>query len=169
MDQKDERGPGPVSPASALELTVKVTCTPLEAVNELSDVILVPVRDVPPPRQCTDLFLKDSKDRFELVHAREWHLVGRSEEHVVLRLMDRGEFVAQVSIAPWKKAEPGQHLSPEDVKSIVANSPAGPGEPYQGRRDQAAERPMVLPGGRRRRPRRRARGAILLPRRWSGR
>ena len=31
--------------------------------------------------------------------------------------------MAQVSIAPWKKAEPGKHLSPEDVKSIVANSP----------------------------------------------
>ena len=26
-------------------------------------------------------------------------------------------------VAPWQKAEPGQHLSPEEVKSVVANSP----------------------------------------------
>jgi hypothetical protein len=121
--QKDERGSGPVSPASSLEITVKLKRTPIDAVNELSDVILVPVRDVQPARESTDLFFKDSKGRFELVHSREWHLVGRSEEHVVFRLMDRGEFVAQVSIAPWKKAEPGKHLSSEEVKSIVANSP----------------------------------------------
>jgi len=121
--QKDERGSGPVSPASALEMTIKLARTPIDPVNELSDVLLVPVRDIEPARDLTDLFFKDAKDRFELVHTRDWQLVGRSEEHVVLRLMDRGEFVAQASIAPWKKAEPGKHLSPEEVKSVVANSP----------------------------------------------
>ncbi len=71
----------------------------------------------------TDLLFKDVKNRFELRHAREWQIVGRGDAHTVLRLMDRGEFVAQVSIAPWKKAEAGKHLSAEDVKGIAANSP----------------------------------------------
>jgi hypothetical protein len=121
--QKDERGPGPVSPAASLELTIKLTRTPVEPVNELSDVALVPVPAGPPPREMTDLILKDARDRFELRHAREWQLVARTDDHTVLRLMDRGEFVAQVAIAPWKKAAPGKHLSPDDIKTIVANSP----------------------------------------------
>ena len=83
----------------------------------------MPVPEGSPPRSMTDLTFKDIKNRFELRHAREWQVVGRGDAHTVLRLMDRGEFVAQVSIAPWQKAEAGKHLAGEDVKAIVANSP----------------------------------------------
>jgi hypothetical protein len=121
--QKDDRGAGPVSPASSLEMTIKLARAAVDPVSELSDVLLVPVRDVEPGRNWIDLVFKDAKDRFELVHSRDWQLVGRTDDHVVLRLMDRGDFVAQVTIAPWKKAETGSHLSPDEVKSIVANSP----------------------------------------------
>jgi hypothetical protein len=121
--QKDDRGSGAVSPASSLEMTVKMARAPIEPVSELSDVLLVPVRDVEPGRDWTDLLYKDVKNRFQLVHSRDWQLVGRTDDHVVLRLLDAGEFIAQVSIAPWKKAESGKHLSPDEIKSIVANSP----------------------------------------------
>jgi hypothetical protein len=121
--QKDERGPGPVSPASTLEIIIKLNRTPIEPVTELSDVLLVPVRDVTPERNWTDLYFKDAKARFELEHARDWQLVGRTDEHVVMRLMDHGELVAQVTIAPWNKSEPGKHLSADEFKSVAANSP----------------------------------------------
>jgi hypothetical protein len=121
--QKDEREPGPVSPALSVEMTIKMTRLPVDPVNELSDVTLVPVPSGQPPREMTDVYFKDHRDRFELQHDRSWQLVGRTDEHVVLRLMDRGEFIAQVSIAPWKKSEAGQHLAPADVKAIVANAP----------------------------------------------
>jgi hypothetical protein len=121
--QKDERQAGPANPASVLEMTVKLTRTLVEPVNELSDVALVPVPGGQPPRDMTDLLFKDAKARFELQHARDWQLVGKTDAHIVWRLMDRGEFIAQVSVAPWKKAEPGKHMTPDEIKSIVANSP----------------------------------------------
>jgi hypothetical protein len=121
--QKDKRGPGPVSPASSMEMTIKMVRASVEPVSELSDVLLVPVRDVEPGRDWTDLLYKDVKNRFQVVHSRDWQLVGSTYEHVVLRLLDAGEFIAQVAIAPWKKAEPGKHLSPDEIKSIVANLP----------------------------------------------
>lgn len=121
--QTDTRGQGPVSPGSKVEVTTRMTRTPIEPCNELNDVVLVPVPNGQPPREMVELQLTDARGRNELVHAREWLLVGRTEDHTVLRLMDRGDFVAQVSIAPWKKAEPGKHLSPDDVKAIVANTP----------------------------------------------
>src|SRR5262249_49425402 len=41
--QKDERQAGPVNPASALALTVKMKRIAVEPINELGDVALVPV------------------------------------------------------------------------------------------------------------------------------
>ncbi len=48
-NQKDEREAGPVSPASSLELAVKLSRTPIDPVNELSDAALVPVPEGPAP------------------------------------------------------------------------------------------------------------------------
>src|SRR5262249_24597397 len=102
--QTDERQQGPVSPASAGSLTITLTRPPVESATEVNDVALVPVpRDAVPPEALTQLACADPKGRYELLHAREWQLVGRTDEHLVLRLMDRGEFVAQASLSPWKK------------------------------------------------------------------
>jgi hypothetical protein len=120
--QTDDREAGPVSPASHVEVTTKLIRTPIEPASELHDVVIAQVPDGPPGERA-DLDLKDTKGRYELRHGRDWVLVGRTDEHTVLRLMDRGDFVAQASIAPWKKAEPGKHLSADEVKAIVANSP----------------------------------------------
>jgi hypothetical protein len=117
--QTDERGQGPVSPASSFEVTVKLTRTPVETVNELSDIAVVPLQTAPQ----SDLEFKDAKGRFQMQYARDWWLVGKTDEHTVFRLLDRGEFVAQLSVAPWQKAQAGKHLSADEIKSIVANSP----------------------------------------------
>jgi hypothetical protein len=118
--QSEARDQGPVSPASDVDVVVKVTRAPLDAINELSDIAVVPVQT----RQLlTDLDFKDPKGRFTLQYAREWYLVGCTEEHTVFRLMDHGEYVAQLTIAPWQKSAAGKHLSPDEIKTIVANSP----------------------------------------------
>jgi hypothetical protein len=123
--QSDEREQGPVSPASSMSIVTGLRRSPIEPPNELSDIALLtwPVKEGSPPREMTDLICKDPKDRYELQHARDWQLVGRTDEHLVLRLMDRGEFVAQVSIAPWKKAAPGMHLPEAEFQTLVATSP----------------------------------------------
>jgi hypothetical protein len=118
--QSDERGQGPVSPASTAEVVVKVVRDPIEPVNELSDIAVVPLEA---RQELTDLEIQDAKTPFELRYSREWYLVGRTDAHTVFRLLDRGELVAQLTVAPWQKAAPGKHLSPDEVKSIVANSP----------------------------------------------
>jgi hypothetical protein len=121
--QKDERAAGPISPASTLEVKIRVVVTPTGAANELSDVALVPVPKAVPGREITDLEVKDPAGRYDLRHTRDWYFVGSTAEHAVYRLMDRGEFVAQVTIAPWKKSDVGKHATPDEIKSIVANTP----------------------------------------------
>ena len=47
---------------------------------------------------------RDPKGRFELLHAREWQMVSQTEDHAVLRLLERGDFVAQVTVTSWTSA-----------------------------------------------------------------
>ncbi|MBM4071519.1 MAG: hypothetical protein FJ271_21680 [Planctomycetes bacterium] len=124
--QDDDREQGPVSPIMNAEARIKLKRTPLEAgdADKLNDLALLwaPLSGAP-PKENTRLRYVDAQGRFELLHAREWHLIGRTERHVILRLMDRGDFVAQATISPWKKAEPGKHLSEDEFKEAMNNIP----------------------------------------------
>jgi hypothetical protein len=38
-----------------------------------------------------------------------------------MRYMERGDFVAQATITPWKKAEKGKHITAEEFKETMNN------------------------------------------------
>lgn len=122
--QKDERDQGPASPASTEEATTKLTRTAIEQPASLSDVALVSVPDgYDPPLPMTQLYHRDAKSRFDLVYAREWLTVSQTDEHLVMRMLDRGDFVAQVTITPWSQARPGEHLSGEAFQKQMEKVP----------------------------------------------
>jgi hypothetical protein len=121
--QKDTRDQSPVSPASTVETTVVVGRKAIEQPRELDDVALVKVPEgIVPPAAMTHVEYRDGKSRYALVHTRDWQLTAVTADHAVLRLMDRGDFVAQVSITPWDKAKKGEHLSPEQFKEAMAGT-----------------------------------------------
>jgi hypothetical protein len=123
--QKDERDQGPASPATSVQTTTKLTRAALDQAPEsLGDVKLVSVPsgfDVPAPLQ--QLEYRDPRGRFELALGRDWQTVGRGEDHLVMRLMEQGDFVAQVTITPWTRDAAGKHMSPEDFKEAMARTP----------------------------------------------
>jgi hypothetical protein len=122
--QKDARDAGPASPATAAETTTKLTRAALDTPEALSDVKLVSVPggfDVPPP--LLQLEYRDPKGRFEMVLGRDWQTVSRTDDHVVLRLMEQGDFVAQVTVTPWTPDANGKHLSPDEFKEAMARTP----------------------------------------------
>jgi hypothetical protein len=122
--QKDERGQGPASPTTTVESTTTLTRTPIPQPACLSDVALISVPDGDPPGTMTQLaYHHDSKTPFDLQYARDWQIVGQSTEHVVLRLLDRGDFVAQATLTPWERARPGEHLSPEAFRESTSKTP----------------------------------------------
>jgi hypothetical protein len=122
--QHDERDQGPASPAAVADLTITVTRTPLKEATELNDLVLVPVPpERTPPEGMTAMWYCDSRGRFELTHAREWVPVARDEDHVVLRLLDRGDFVAQATVTCWQKAPAGEHMGGDDFKEAMAATP----------------------------------------------
>jgi hypothetical protein len=122
--EKDERGQGPASPAAGVETTYIVKRSKADQPETLSDVALISVPDkFEVPEHLLLLTHRDPKSRFALKYAREWQTVGQTEEHLVLRLMDRGDFVAQATITPWEKAKAGEHLTPDAFKKAMANTP----------------------------------------------
>jgi hypothetical protein len=123
--QKDERDQGPASPASTVDVTSTMQRSLIDAPDTLSDVALVSVPDgsAEPPAHMTQVQLTDPKSRFDLTHAREWTLVGQTDEHVILRLMERGDFVAQATITPWESADKGKHMDPEKFRDMMAKTP----------------------------------------------
>ena len=122
--QKDEREQGPVSPTTSVETTTTLTRKAVEQPEALSDVKLVSVPDsFTPPAPMAQLEHRDADGRFEMLYAREWQLVGQTKERTVLRLMDRGDFLAQATITPWTEADKGKHMSAEDFKKAMNATP----------------------------------------------
>jgi hypothetical protein len=119
-NQKDERDQGPVSPVTVVESTTTLKRQPIEQPDSLSDVALVSVpADEDPPAPMKQLDYRDSQGRFSFLYSREWHLTAQSKEHLVMRYMDRGDFVAQVTLTPWKKADKGKHMTAEEFKQAM--------------------------------------------------
>src|SRR5262249_1183009 len=122
--QTDEREAGPASPALKLEGTTKLTRAAVEQPKELADVALVTLPEGDePPEPLLPLVYQDPRGRYTLHFQRDWQLVGETEQHLILRLLDRGDFVAQATVTPWKPARPGGHLAPDEFKQAMARTP----------------------------------------------
>jgi hypothetical protein len=122
--QKDDRDQGPASPAITVETTTTVTRKPIEEPKELTDVALAGVPqgfDVPAP--LTLVSIRDVKERFNLNAGRDWQVVSQTDSRLVLRLLDRGDFVAQATVTPWAKADAGQHLDAKEFREQMLASP----------------------------------------------
>src|SRR5262249_55723999 len=122
--QKDERAQGPASPATTVESTTTLTRAMIDQPAPLADLALISVPDgFEPPPPLTQLEYHDPKARFDMMYGRDWQTVSQNEEHVVLRLLERGDFVAQATVTPWTPAEKGKHLAPEDFQQAMEDTP----------------------------------------------
>ncbi|MCI0379483.1 MAG: hypothetical protein L0215_17890 [Gemmataceae bacterium] len=102
--QSDQRQQGPVNPALSADVTYTLRRTPIEEPKELSDDALAAALAVAPDKM-TLLHFRDAKGGFEFQHSRDWHLVGQQDNQIAFRLMDRRDFVAQMTVMRYKNAE----------------------------------------------------------------
>ncbi|MBO0698500.1 MAG: hypothetical protein J2P46_08905 [Zavarzinella sp.] len=120
--QKDVREQGPVAPAAEVETTTTLKRELLE--KEPTELAAATLAKIPtpgdPPLAVKQLLQRDPKGRYQLLHARDWHVVGQTDHHLVMRLLERGDFVAQVTLTCWEKAGPGKHMTPEEFERLTA-------------------------------------------------
>ncbi|MFQ3592763.1 MAG: hypothetical protein SNJ82_06170 [Gemmataceae bacterium] len=122
-EQRDKRDQGPVSPAGELYVHVQITRKCIDTPNELNDVAIISVPDsFTPPAAMTYIEHRDAKDRYSLLHHRDWQLTALTPEHAVWRLVERGEFIAQATVTPWTKAAKGKADDAEEFKRAMNNT-----------------------------------------------
>lgn len=123
--ESDDRRQGPVSPALNADVTIKLKRTPIDEPEQLNKFALVPIPDAAmPPEKLTNLYHHDAKKRFTFSHARNWHVVSPDDNgQLVMRLVERGEFIAQATITPWKKVDPAKAMSMSDFAELMAKTP----------------------------------------------
>lgn len=122
--QNDNREAGPVNPASKTEMEIVIKREVLETPQTLNDAALVSIpQDFDVPNLMTYVEFKDQQGRFDLSTSRDWQLVAKTENHLVLRLVEKGDFIAQATVSVWSKAEPGKHLSVAEFKNITERTP----------------------------------------------
>ena len=120
--QKDVRDQGPTSPAAEIESTTIVKREPLDRQpDELNATVLASVPATnDPPATMQNLIHRDPRSRFQLLYSRDWHLVGQTDFHLIMRLLDRGDFLAQATLTCWKNAGPAKHMTPTEFENTVA-------------------------------------------------
>jgi hypothetical protein len=120
-----ERQQGPVSPALSADVAITLKRTPIEEPEQLGKFALVPIpKTETPPAALVNLQHQDAKKRFSLNHARSWHVVSPDDNaQLVMRLVERGEFIAQATITPWKKIDPKNAPALKDFAELMTKTP----------------------------------------------
>lgn len=122
--QKDDREQGPINPTSQVEVTVNLKReVPAQEPAALAETALAALPKGEVPAVLTDLRHADPKGNYRLVYPRDWHITGQTDTHLVLRLLEKGEFIAQATVTRWNKANPGQHTPADEFKKAVTESP----------------------------------------------
>jgi hypothetical protein len=137
---KERRSAGFISPGFRVVATLKMDIAPLAGSDQLTDEVIKSitaecnrselaaksptpstgvgrgegVADLAPP-----LLLQPRAGAYQLVYDRRWHVTRDEPELAVLRLIDRGELIAQCNISPLAKLPAETRFTLEDFQSDV--------------------------------------------------
>ena len=113
LTQKERRSVGAVSPGLDVVAEVKITRAATNQAKQLADrqIAGLPLD----PNDANRLVAFDSPEwNVRFFHDRNWHLLNQNSDSSLLRLLEKGELIAQCSIKKLADAEPGRHV-PEEV------------------------------------------------------
>jgi hypothetical protein len=118
MALREDRDNGPAQPGFRVTAQLKMTVAPLDASEMLTDQNL---SDLPLTVEegATLLQFESPHAGCRLLTDRRWWLVLDSRDSTVLRLVDKGDPVAQCNITAMPDLEPGKHTSLEEFQRDV--------------------------------------------------
>ncbi len=100
---KDKRPPGQVNPGLDVVAKLVMELAPLESSDELTEEQVSRQPDFE-SRESTLLVFRPVHGGYELPYERRWYVTGAERDLAILRLMDRGELIAQCNISPLPAA-----------------------------------------------------------------
>jgi len=115
---KEKRPVGHVSPGADVTARLDMRITPLPEPRHLTDELLAKV-----PTQLTPeaerLEQKVADGKFRLLHDRRWYATVEQPNLLVMRLVDRGELVAQCNVSALSRVSPEHHLTLEEFQKDI--------------------------------------------------
>lgn len=118
----ENRNSSPVADGVDVVARVQVRISPKTESGRLTDAAL---KDLPlePTAALCQLSYESVGGNWRLTHDRCWHVTGSHRDLAVLRLIDRGEYVAQCKVSPLRKLAAGEQVSlaefQEDVRKAL--------------------------------------------------
>jgi hypothetical protein len=122
-EQTDDRGQGPASPAAELKATITLKRDPLA---ECPAELLAARKKVPDGKvseAATLLRHADPAGKYSFLYPRTWHVTAQTGDHLVLRLIESGDWTAQATILSLKPAADGKHMTAAAFKDAIAKQP----------------------------------------------
>ncbi|MCS7166742.1 MAG: hypothetical protein NZ914_03795 [Gemmatales bacterium] len=120
--QTQQRQAGPVTSALTLQADIRAERHFDGQCEHLTPAVL---QNLPAEPTAPFLLLsyRAPKNVCEFLYDRAWHRISQDERFAVFRLLDRGELVAQMNVTFWPEAQPGQHLSTEQIRQFARQTP----------------------------------------------
>jgi hypothetical protein len=122
---KENRAIGHAQPGFDVLTTVRMIFAPAKAVEELSDKALARLSSKTEASQ-TLIELNSEEAGFQLIHDRRWSVMLERHDLTVMRLIDRGDIIAQCNITPLPSLGKDEQLTlegfQEDVKRVLGKN-----------------------------------------------
>ncbi len=122
---RENRAIGHAQPGFETVTKVRLVAAPVSSPVELSDKSLAGL-SLQPGSGDTFLELRSAKGGYELLHDRRWRVMVDRHDVAVMRLIDRGDLIAQCNVARLQKLPAGEQLTvhgfQEDVKKTLGKN-----------------------------------------------
>lgn len=120
LKQKEQRSVGAVTPGMDVVAEVEWNRRPIEDPGPLTDAV---VSAIPLRLETASLKLQfETPWGVRLLHGRHWHVFHQSDKVGVLRLIDKGQLIAQCNVSKIPDADPGQHTPVEQFLQDIHES-----------------------------------------------
>lgn len=122
---RENRDIGHAQPGFEVLTTLRLVSAPTKPIAELSDKALAGLPLAAGPGT-TLLELTADSARFQLLHDRRWQVMVERHDATILRMVDRGDLVAQCNLSPRPPLGKGEQLTltgfQDDVKRVLGQN-----------------------------------------------
>jgi len=115
---KEDRKPGPVGPGLDVVARLQMTIASRQASAELAQEALAGLTLGPTEELCR-VECRSPGGVWQLDHDRRWVVVNEHEESTVLRMVDKGDYLAQCNVVAARQAAPQQAPSLSDFQDEI--------------------------------------------------
>lgn len=120
LNLKEDRAPCAGMPGFQTTSQIRTVIAPTELPAELSDEGLAQLKTT--PDESTRLLQLKAKQSFELVYEPRWRVVNDQSDLTVIRLIDRGDLVAQANVSRLSPLGEGEQLTLEAFQAGLQKS-----------------------------------------------